>query len=81
MTKFFKLFIKDESGAAIVEYGLALLVVASITVGAFSALAGIIVLIGALATSRMQRLREGALLKTLGARRNQVLTVLFPSAG
>ncbi|MGY8779789.1 MAG: ABC transporter permease, partial [Longimicrobiales bacterium] len=45
--------------------------------GGFSALAGIIVLIGALATSRMQRLREGALLKTLGARRNQVMTVLF----
>ena len=45
--------------------------------GAFSALAGVIVLLGALATSRMQRLREGALLKTLGARRNQVLTVLF----
>ncbi|NNL31477.1 MAG: FtsX-like permease family protein [Gemmatimonadetes bacterium] len=45
--------------------------------GAFSALAGIIVLIGALATSRAQRLREGALLKTLGARRRQVLTVLF----
>lgn len=45
--------------------------------GAFSALAGIIVLIGALATSRAQRLREGALLKTLGARRSQVLTVLF----
>jgi putative ABC transport system permease protein len=45
--------------------------------GAFSALAGIIVLIGALATSRGQRLREGALLRTLGARRKQVLTVLF----
>ena len=45
--------------------------------GGFSALAGIIVLTGALATSRMQRLREGALLKTLGARRNQVMTVLF----
>lgn len=45
--------------------------------GGFSALAGIIVLIGALATSRAQRLREGALLKTLGARRNQILTVLF----
>ncbi|MBU3261950.1 Flp family type IVb pilin [Roseovarius sp. PS-C2] len=35
MTKFWKNFVKDESGAAIVEYGLALLVVASITVGAF----------------------------------------------
>jgi putative ABC transport system permease protein len=45
--------------------------------GGFSALAGILVLFGSLATSRMQRLREGALLKTLGARRRQVLTVLF----
>lgn len=45
--------------------------------GGFSALAGVIVLLGALATSRVQRLREGALLKTLGARRRQVLTVLF----
>jgi putative ABC transport system permease protein len=45
--------------------------------GAFSALAGILVLLGALATSRVQRLREGALLKTLGARRRQVLTVLL----
>jgi putative ABC transport system permease protein len=45
--------------------------------GGFSALAGVIVLVGALATSRHQRLREGALLKTLGARRRQVLTVLL----
>lgn len=45
--------------------------------GAFSALAGVLVLLGALATSRVQRLREGALLKTLGARRRQVLTVLL----
>ena len=45
--------------------------------GGFSALAGIIVLLGALATSRAQRLREGALLKTLGATRRQILTVLF----
>ncbi|MEQ9397889.1 MAG: FtsX-like permease family protein [Longimicrobiales bacterium] len=45
--------------------------------GAFSALAGIVVLIGALASSRAQRMREGALLKTLGARRNQILVVLF----
>tara|TARA_R110002049_G_scaffold10127_3_gene50482 strand:- start:193610 stop:193786 length:177 start_codon:yes stop_codon:yes gene_type:complete len=36
MTKFLRTFIKDESGAAIVEYGLALLVVASIAVGAFT---------------------------------------------
>jgi len=45
--------------------------------GLFSALAGIVVLIGALASSRVQRMREGALLKTLGARRRQVLVVLF----
>jgi putative ABC transport system permease protein len=43
----------------------------------FSALAGVIVLLGALATSRVQRMREGALLKTLGARRPQILTVLL----
>lgn len=36
MTKFMKKFVKEESGAAIVEYGLALLVVGSIAVGAFS---------------------------------------------
>jgi len=45
--------------------------------GLFAALAGVIVLVGALATSRVQRLREGALLKTLGARRRQVLIVLL----
>jgi len=45
--------------------------------GLFSALAGVLVLVGSLATSRVQRLREGALLKTLGARRHQVLTVLL----
>jgi putative ABC transport system permease protein len=43
----------------------------------FAAVAGLLVLAGALATSRHQRLREGALLKTLGARRRQLLTVLF----
>ena len=31
-----KKFVKEESGAAIVEYGLALLVVGSIAVGAFA---------------------------------------------
>ena len=36
---------------------------------------GVVVLIGALATSRFQRLREAALLKTLGATRRQVLGV------
>ena len=36
--KVLKKFLKNESGAAIVEYGLALLVVAGIAVGAFNAL-------------------------------------------
>ena len=43
----------------------------------FAALAGTLVLAGALATSRSQRTREGALLRTLGARRGQVLAVLM----
>ena len=42
----------------------------------FSILAGIIVLIGAVATSRFQRLRESALLKTIGASRKQITEVL-----
>lgn len=45
--------------------------------GLFSALAGVVVLVGALASSRVQRMREGALLKTLGAQRRQVLIVLL----
>ncbi|MEX2466621.1 MAG: FtsX-like permease family protein [Gemmatimonadota bacterium] len=45
--------------------------------GAFAAVAGVVVLVGAMATSRFQRTREGALLRTLGARRRQVLTVLL----
>lgn len=45
--------------------------------GGFSTLAGIVVLLGALAASRVQRIREGALLKTLGARKRQVLVVLL----
>ena len=44
--------------------------------GLFSTAAGVLVLIGALATSRYQRMRESALLKTLGARRRVVLQVL-----
>ena len=43
----------------------------------FSTLAGIIVLIGAVATSRFQRMREAVLLKTLGATRNQILGILI----
>jgi putative ABC transport system permease protein len=43
----------------------------------FAAVAGALVLAGALAASRHQRVREGALLRTLGARRGQVLAVLL----
>jgi putative ABC transport system permease protein len=44
--------------------------------GLFSTVAGVLVLISALATSRYQRMRESALLKTLGARRRVVLQIL-----
>jgi putative ABC transport system permease protein len=42
----------------------------------FSVSTGVVVLIGALATSRFQRIRESALLKTLGATRRQVIGVM-----
>ncbi len=42
----------------------------------FSIGVGILVLIGALATSRFQRMREGALLRTLGATRSQIFAVV-----
>ena len=42
----------------------------------FSLGVGVLVLIGALATSRFQRVREGALLRTLGATRNQVFRIV-----
>lgn len=42
----------------------------------FSLATGVVVLIGALATSRFQRVREAALLKTLGATRRQVIRVM-----
>ncbi len=43
----------------------------------FTLATGVIVLIGAVATSRYQRVREGALLKTLGATRWQVLRIVL----
>ena len=42
----------------------------------FSLATGTIVLVGAIATSRWQRIREGTLLRTLGATRGQVLQIL-----
>ena len=42
----------------------------------FSLITGAVVLAGAVATSRYQRVREGALLRTLGATRGQILRVV-----
>jgi putative ABC transport system permease protein len=42
----------------------------------FSLATGVVVLVGALAASRFQRVREAALLKTLGATRRQVIGVM-----
>jgi putative ABC transport system permease protein len=42
----------------------------------FSLITGTIVLVGAIATSRWQRIREGTLLRALGATRRQVLLIL-----
>jgi putative ABC transport system permease protein len=42
----------------------------------FSLAAGAMVLVGAVAASRYQRVREGALLRTLGATRSQLLRIL-----
>jgi putative ABC transport system permease protein len=43
----------------------------------FSLAVGILVLIGALAASRLQRLRETALLRTLGANRGQIFRIVL----
>ena len=43
----------------------------------FSIGVGMLVLVGALATSRFQRIREGALLRTLGATRAQVFNIVL----
>lgn len=43
----------------------------------FSLATGAVVLVGAVATSRFQRIREGVLLKTIGATRRQILQILF----
>jgi putative ABC transport system permease protein len=44
---------------------------------AFSLVTGAIVLVGAVSASRLQRIREAVLLKTLGATRSQVLRILM----
>ena len=43
----------------------------------FTLATGTVVLVGALATSRFQRIREGALLRTLGATRAQLLRIVL----
>jgi putative ABC transport system permease protein len=43
----------------------------------FTLATGTLVLVGALATSRYQRIREGALLRTLGATRSQLLRIVL----
>ena len=43
----------------------------------FSVATGFIVLLGAVLTSRLQRIRESVLLRTLGATRRQIATILF----
>ncbi|AVR47525.1 hypothetical protein C7S20_17175 [Christiangramia fulva] len=43
---------------------------------AFSIITGIIVLIGAVRTSKYQRIKESVLLRTLGARKEQILKIL-----
>lgn len=43
----------------------------------FSVATGFVVLLGAISTSRLQRIRESVLLKTLGATRRQIRTILF----
>jgi putative ABC transport system permease protein len=43
----------------------------------FSLAAGAVVLLGAVGASRYQRVREGALLRTLGARRGQLVRILL----
>jgi putative ABC transport system permease protein len=43
----------------------------------FSIVSGVIVLLGTIATSRFQRVRESVLLKTLGARKRQIRDILL----
>jgi putative ABC transport system permease protein len=57
------------------------MVVAIRFMGLFSLAAGAIVLIGAISAGRRQRIREGVLLKTLGATRAQVLRILTAEYG
>ncbi len=47
----------------------------------FSLLTGLVVLVGTIATSRFQRVREGALLRTLGASRRQLVGIALAEYG
>lgn len=49
--------------------------------GAFSVATGFVVLLGAVLTSRLQRIRESVLLRALGATRRQIGTILLAEYG
>lgn len=56
-------------------------VIAISFVGSFVLLSGILILIGSVALTKSQRIYENAILKTLGARRRTLATILFAEYG
>jgi putative ABC transport system permease protein len=56
-------------------------VIAISFVGSFVLLSGILILIGAVALTKSQRIYENAILKTLGAKRRTLATILFAEYG
>ena len=56
-------------------------VIAISFVGSFVLLSGILILIGSVALTKSQRIYENAILKTLGARRGTLATILFSEYG
>jgi len=56
-------------------------VIAISFVGSFVLLSGILILIGSVALTKSQRIYENAILKTLGANRRTLATILFSEYG
>jgi putative ABC transport system permease protein len=56
-------------------------VIAISFVGGFVVVSGILILIGSIALTKSQRIYENAILKTLGARRSTLATILFAEYG
>ena len=56
-------------------------VIAISFVGSFVLLSGILILVGSVALTKSQRIYENAILKTLGARRRTLATILFAEYG